>query len=164
MKKIFKIILSVIFISLPTPTFSQSTQVYEYWLDEFLLPKLQQKYNSHKIIDEIDIHLKNNIDSVITLKRLLKKNEKAEYSEPSKYYNKKLILQKTEVGKKNVKSLHEILEKIENIYKVDRHFLLAIWANETFFGRVRPRLNGYKYFLYSAFHQKIEFYLKDYFI
>ena len=126
MKNIVTIIFSIIFISLPVPIFSQSTKVYEYWLDEFLLPKLQQKYHSHKIIDEIDMHLKNNIDSVITLKRLLKKNEQAEFSEPSKYFNKKLILQKTEEGKKNVKSLHKILEEIENIYKVDKHFLLAI--------------------------------------
>jgi len=44
--------------------------VYEYWLDKFLLPKLQQKFNSHKIIDEIEMHLKDNIGSVIKLKKL----------------------------------------------------------------------------------------------
>ena len=116
--------------------------MYEYWLDKFLLPKLQQKFNSHKIIGEIEAHLKDNIGSVIKLKRLLKKKEQAEFSDPAKYFNKKLILQKTKVGKKYKKSLQKILDNIENIYEVDRHFLLAIWANETFFGRVRPRLDG----------------------
>lgn len=115
--------------------------MYEYWLDKFLLPKLQQKFNSHKIIGEIETHLKDNIGSVIKLKRLLNKNEQAEFSDPAKYFNKKLILQKTKVGKKYKKSLQKILENIENLYEVDRHFLLAIWANETFFGRVRPRLD-----------------------
>ena len=91
MKNIFKIILSIIFLSLPAPIFAQSTKVYEYWLDKFLLPRLQQKFNSHKIIDEIDMHLKNNIASVIRLKKLLNENEQAEFSEPSKYFNKKLI-------------------------------------------------------------------------
>ena len=162
MKNIFTIIFSIIFISFPAPIFSQSTKVYEYWLDEFLLPKLQQKYHSHKIIDEIDMHLKNNIDSVITLKRLIKKNEQAEFSEPSKYFNKKLILQKTEEGKKNVKSLHKTLEEIENIYKVDKHFLLAIWANETFFGKVRPRLNAVQVLSLLSFSSKNRlFYLKE---
>ena len=85
--------------------------MYEYWLDKFLLPKLQQKYNNHKIIDEIDMHLKNNIDSVIELKRLLKKNEQAEFSEPSKYFDKKLILQKTEVGKKKFKKPTKNIKK-----------------------------------------------------
>ena len=116
--------------------------MYEYWLDKFLLPKLQQKFNSHKIIGEIETHLKDNIGSVIKLKRLLNKNEQAEFSDPAKYFNKKLILQKTKVGKKYKKSLQKILENIENLYEVDRHFLLAIWANETFFGRVRPRLDS----------------------
>ena len=55
MKNILKIILSIIFISLPSPIFSQSTKVYEYWLDKFLLPRLKDKFNNHKIIDEIDI-------------------------------------------------------------------------------------------------------------
>ena len=142
MKNTFKIILCIIFISLPAPIFPQSTKVYEYWLDKFLLPKLQQKFNSHKIIGEIETHLKDNIGSVIKLKRLLNKNEQAEFSDPAKYFNKKLISQKTKVGKKYKKSLQKILENIENLYEVDRHFLLAIWANETFFGRVRPRLDG----------------------
>ena len=164
MKNIFKIILSIIFISLPAPVFSQSSKVYEYWLEKFLIPKLQQKFNSHKIIDEIDMHLKNDIASVITLKTLLKKNEQAEFSEPSKYFNKKLILEKTEEGKKNAKSLQKILENIENIYKVDRHFLLAIWANETFFGRVRPRLDGLKVLSLLSFSSKNRvFYLNELF-
>ena len=136
--------------------------MYEYWLDKFLLPKLQQKYNSHKIIDDIDMHLKNNIASVTKLKRLLKKNEQAEFSKPSKYFNKKLILQKTEVGKENAKSLQKILEKIEKIYKVDRHFLIAIWANETFFGRVMPRLNGLQVLSLLSFSSKNRlFYLNE---
>ena len=110
------------------------------------------------------MHLKNNIESAVTLKRLLKKNEQAEFSAPSKYFNKELILQKTEVGKKNVKSLHKILEKIENIYKVDRHFLLAIWANETFFGRVSPKLDGLQVLSLLSFSSKNRlFYLKEIF-
>ena len=96
----------------------------------------------NKIIGEIETHLKDNIGSVIKLKRLLNKNEQAEFSDPAKYFNKKLISQKTKVGKKYKKSLQKILENIENLYEVDRHFLLAIWANETFFGRVRPRLDS----------------------
>jgi len=164
LKNIFKIILFIIFISLPAPVLPQSTKVYEYWLEKFLIPKLQQKFNSHKIIDEIDMHLKNDIASVITLKTLLKKNEQAEFSEPSKYFNKKLILEKTEEGKKNAKSLQKILENIENIYKVDRHFLLAIWANETFFGRVRPRLDGLKVLSLLSFSSKNRvFYLNELF-
>ena len=79
---------------------------------------------------------------MIKLKRLLNKNEQAEFSDPAKYFNKKLILQKTKVGKNYKKSLQKILENIENLYNVDRHFLLAIWAKKTFFGRVRPKLDG----------------------
>ena len=113
MKNTFKITLCIIFISLPAPIFSQSTKVYEYWLDKFLLPKLQQKFNSHKIIGEIETHLTDNIGSVIKLKRLLNKNEQAEFSDPAKYFNKKLILQKTKVGKKYKKIIKKKLESKE---------------------------------------------------
>ncbi len=164
MKNISKIFLSIIFLFLPAPIFAQSTKVYEYWLEKFLLPKLQQKFNSHKIIYEIDMHLKDNIASVITLKKLLNKNEQAEFSEPLEYFNKKLIIQKTKEGKKNAKSLKKILEDIENIYKVDKHFLLAIWANETFFGRVRPRLDGLQVLSLLSFSSKNRhFYLNELF-
>ena len=138
--------------------------MYEYWLDKFLLPKLQQKFNSHKIVDEIEMHLKDNIGSVMTLRKLLNKNEQAEFSEPLEYFNKKLIIHKTKEGKKNAKSLKKILEDIENIYKVDKHFLLAIWANETFFGRVRPRLDGLQVLSLLSFSSKNRrFYLNELF-
>ena len=84
-------------ISLPLPIFSQSTKVYEYWLDKFLLPKLNDKFNNHKIIDEIDTHLKDKLGSVIKLKKILNENEQAEFSEPAKYFNKKLILDKRDL-------------------------------------------------------------------
>lgn len=162
MKNIFKIILSLLLISLPLPIFSQSTKVYEYWLDKFLLPKLNDKFNNHKIIDEIDTHLKDKLGSVIKLKKILNENEQAEFSEPAKYFNKKLILDKTKVGKENVRSLQKILENIEKIYKVDRHFLLAIWANETFFGRVMPRLDGLQVLSLLSFSSKNrQFYLNE---
>jgi len=85
---------------LPSPIFSQSTKVYEYWLDKFLLPRLKDKFNNHKIIDEIDMHLKGKLASVIELKKIINEKEQAEFSDPAKYNKKKLILDKTKVGKK----------------------------------------------------------------
>ena len=87
MKNIFKIILSLLLISLPLPIFSQSTKVYEYWLDKFLLPKLNDKFNNHKIIDEIDTHLKDKLGSVIKLKKILNENKQAEISVTDKYFS-----------------------------------------------------------------------------
>ena len=100
------------------------------------------------------MHLKNNIGSVITLKKLLNRNEKAEFSEPSKYFYKKLIIHKTKEGKKNAKSLKKKLEDIENIYEVNKHFLRAMWADESFFGRARPRLDGLQVLSLLSFSSK----------
>lgn len=88
------------FICSATPIFSQSTRVYEYWLDRFLLPRLKQKFNNHKVIDEIYVHLKSKIASVMKIKKILSEDKQAEFSEPKKYFNKELISHKTNLGKK----------------------------------------------------------------
>ena len=137
-----KIIVTIVFISLATPIFSQSTKVYEYWLDKFLLPHLRQKFNDHKIIDEISVHLKGELATVLKVKKLLNKGVQAEFSEPAQYFNQELIAHKSRIGKENVKNLEKILNNLENIYEVDKHILLAIWANETFFGKVLPRFDA----------------------
>ena len=95
-----KIVLTTIFLSSATPILSQSTKVYEYWLEKFLLPSLKQKFNDHKIIDDIDRHLKTKLASVAKIKKILSEDEQAEFSEPKKYFNKKLISDKSSLGKK----------------------------------------------------------------
>ena len=74
-----KIVLTIVFISLATPIFSQNTKVYEYWLDKFLLPNLRQKFNDHKIIDEISVHLKGELGTVLKVKKLLNKEVQADF-------------------------------------------------------------------------------------
>ena len=91
------------FVCSATPIFSQSTRVYEYWLDKFLLPNLKTKFNNHKVIDEIYVHLKSKIASVMKIKKILNEDKQAEFLEPAKYFNKELISRKTSSGKKRQK-------------------------------------------------------------
>ena len=150
------------FVCSATPIFSQSTRVYEYWLDKFLLPSLKQKFNNHKVIDEIYVHLKSKIASVMKTKKILKKDKQAEFSEPAKYFNKELISHKTSSGKKKAKTLEKLLNNLENIYGVDRNILLAIWANESFFGRVMPKLDALQVLSLLSFSSKNRlFYLSE---
>ena len=150
------------FVCSATPIFSQSTRVYEYWLDKFLLPSLKQKFNNHKVIDEIYVHLKSKIASVIKIKKILNEDQQAEFSEPSKYFNKELISHKTNSGKKKAKTLEKLLNNLENIYGVDRNILLAIWANESFFGRVMPKLDALQVLSLLSFSSKNRiFYLSE---
>ena len=150
------------FVCSATPIFSQSTRVYEYWLDKFLLPSLKQKFNNHKVIDEIYVHLKSKIASVMKIKKILNENKQAEFSEPAKYFNKELISHKTSSGKKKAKSLEKLLNNLENIYGVDRNILLAIWANESFFGRVMPKLDALQVLSLLSFSSKNRiFYLSE---
>lgn len=150
------------FVCSATPIFSQSTRVYEYWLDKFLLPSLKQKFNNHKVIDEIYVHLKSKIASVMKIKKLLNEDKQPEFSEPSKYFNKELISHKTSSGKKKAKSLEKLLNNLENIYGVDRNILLAIWANESFFGRVMPKLDALQVLSLLSFSSKNRlFYLSE---
>ena len=137
-----KIVLTIVFISLATPIFSQSTKVYEYWLDKFLLPNLRQKFNDHKIIDEISVHLKGELATILKVKKLLNKGVQAEFSEPAQYFNQELIAHKSRIGKENLKNFEKILNNLENIYEVDKHILPAIWANETFIGKVLPKFDA----------------------
>ena len=39
----------------------------------FLLPNLRQKFNDHKIIDKISVHLKGELATVLKVKKLLNK-------------------------------------------------------------------------------------------
>ena len=150
------------FVCSATPIFSQSTRVYEYWLDKFLLPSLQQKFNNHKVIDEIYVHLKSKIASVMKIKKILNEDKQAEFSEPAKYFNKELISHKTSSGKKKAKTLEKLLNNLENIYGVDRNILLAIWANESFFGRVMPKLDALQVLSLLSFSSKNRiFYLSE---
>ena len=150
------------FVCSATPIFSQSTRVYEYWLDKFLLPSLKQKFNNHKVIDEIYVHLKSKIASVMKIKKILNENKQAEFSEPAKYFNKELISHKTSSGKKKAKTLEKLLNNLENIYGVDRNILLAIWANESFFGRVMPKLDALQVLSLLSFSSKNRlFYLRE---
>ena len=150
------------FVCSATPIFSQSTRVYEYWLDKFLLPSLKQKFNNHKVIDEIYVHLKSKIASVMKIKKILNEDKQAEFSEPAKYFNKELISQKTSSGKKKAKTLEKLLNNLENIYEVDRNILLAIWANESFFGRVMPKLDALQVLSLLSFSSKNRiFYLSE---
>ena len=150
------------FVCSATPIFSQSTRVYEYWLDKFLLPSLKQKFNNHKVIDEIYVHLKSKIASVMKIKKILNENKQAEFSEPAKYFNKELISHKTSSGKKKAKTLEKLLNNLENIYGVDRNILLAIWANESFFGRVMPKLDALQVLSLLSFSSKNRlFYLSE---
>ena len=150
------------FICSATPIFSQSTRVYEYWLDRFLLPRLKQKFNNHKVIDEIYVHLKSKIASVMKIKKILSEDKQAEFSEPKKYFNKELISHKTKLGKKKARTLEKLLNNLENIYGVDRNILLAIWANESFFGRVMPKLDALQVLSLLSFSSKNRlFYLSE---
>ena len=150
------------FVCSATPIFSQSTRVYEYWLDKFLLPSLKQKFNNHKVIDEIYVHLKSKIASVTKIKKILNEDTQAEFSEPAKYFNKELISHKTSSGKKKAKTLEKLLNNLENIYGVDRNILLAIWANESFFGRVMPKLDALQVLSLLSFSSKNRlFYLSE---
>ena len=150
------------FVCSATPIFSQSTRVYEYWLDKFLLPSLKHKFNNHKVIDEIYVHLKSKIDSVNEIKKILREDKQAEFSEPAKYFNKELISHKTSSGKKKAKTLEKLLNNLENNYGVDRNILLAIWANETFFGRVMPKLDALQVLSLLSFSSKNRpFYLRE---
>ena len=150
------------FVCSATPIFSQSTRVYEYWLDKFLLPSLKQKFNNHKVIDEIYVHLKSKIASVVKIKKILNEDKQAEFSEPAKYFNKELISHKTSSGKKKAKTLEKLLNNLENIYGVDRNILLAIWANESFFGRVMPKLDALQVLSLLSFSSKNRlFYLSE---
>ena len=150
------------FVCSATPIFSQSTRVYEYWLDKFLLPSLKQKFNNHKVIDEIYVHLKSKIASVMKIKKILNENKQAEFSEPAKYFNKELISHKTSSGKKKAQTLEKLLNNLENIYGVDRNILLAIWANESFFGRVMPKLDALQVLSLLSFSSKNRiFYLSE---
>ena len=150
------------FVCSATPIFSQSTRVYEYWLDKFLLPSLKQKFNNHKVIDEIYVHLKSKIASVMKIKKILNEDKQAEFSEPAKYFNKELISHKTNSGKKKAKTLEKLLNNLENIYGVDRNILLAIWANESFFGRVMPKLDALQVLSLLSFSSKNRiFYLSE---
>lgn len=150
------------FVCSATPIFSQSTRVYEYWLDKFLLPSLKQKFNNNKVIDEIYVHLKSKIASVMKIKKILNEDKQAEFSEPAKYFNKELISQKTSSGKKKAKTLEKLLNNLENIYGVDRNILLAIWANESFFGRVMPKLDALQVLSLLSFSSKNRlFYLSE---
>ena len=150
------------FVCSATPIFSQSTRVYEYWLDKFLLPSLKQKFNNHKVIDEIYVHLKSKIASVTKIKKILNEDKQAEFSEPAKYFNKELISHKTSSGKKKAKTLEKLLNNLENIYGVDRNILLAIWANESFFGRVMPKLDALQVLSLLSFSSKNRlFYLSE---
>jgi len=150
------------FVCSATPIFSQSTRVYEYWLDKFLLPSLKQKFNNHKVIDEIYVHLKSKIASVMKIKKILNEDKQAEFSEPAKYFNKELISHKTSSGKKKAKTLEKLLNNLENIYGVDRNILLAIWANESFFGRVMPKLDALQVLSLLSFSSKNRiFYLSE---
>ena len=159
-----KIVVIVVFISLATPIFSQSTKVYEYWLDKFLLPNLRQKFNDHKIIEKISVHLKGELATVLKVKKLLNKGVQAEFSEPAQYFNQELIAHKSRIGKENVKNLEKILNNLENIYEVDKHILLAIWANETFFGKVLPKFDALQVLSLLSFSSKNRaFYLKELF-
>ena len=150
------------FVCSATPIFSQSTRVYEYWLDKFLLPSLKQKFNNHKVIDEIYVHLKSKIASVMKIKKILNEDKQAEFSKPAKYFNKELISHKTSSGKKKAKTLEKLLNNLENIYGVDRNILLAIWANESFFGRVMPKLDALQVLSLLSFSSKNRiFYLSE---
>ena len=119
-----------------------------------MLPSLKQKFNDHKIIDDIDRHLKTKLASVAKIKKILSEDKQAEFSEPKKYFSEKLISHKSSLGKKNARSLHALLHNIENVYKVDKHVLLARWANETFFGKVRPKLDGVQVLSLLSFSSK----------
>ena len=77
-----KIVLTTIFLSSATPIFSQSTKVYEYWLEKFLLPSLKQKFNDHKIIDDIDRHLKTKLASVAKIKKIHSEDNKMNFLRP----------------------------------------------------------------------------------
>ena len=157
-----KIVVTIVFISLATPIFSQSTKVYEYWLDKFLLPNLRQKFNDHKIIDEISVHLKGELATVLKVKKLLNKGVQAEFSEPAQYFNQELIAHKSRVGKANLKNFEKILNNLEHIYEVDKHILLAIWANETFFGKVLPKFDALQVLTLLSFSSKNRaFYLRE---
>ena len=157
-----KIVLFLSFACLSTPILSQSTGVYEYWLDKFLLPTLKQKFNNHKVIDEIDVHLKSKIASVIEIKKILSEDKQAEFSEPAKYFNKELISHKTILGKRRAKTFEELLNNLEKIYEVDRNILLAVWANETFFGKVLPKLDALQVLSLLSFSSKNKpFYLNE---
>ena len=150
------------FVCSATPIFSQSTRVYEYWLDKFLLPSLKQKFNNHKVIDEIYVHLKSKITSAMKIKKILNEDKQAEFSEHAKYFNKELISHKTSSGKKKAKTLEKLLNNLENIYGVDRNILLAIWANESFFGRVMPKLDALQVLSLLSFSSKNRiFYLSE---
>ena len=162
MRFFFKIVVFLTFVCSATPIFSQSTRVYEYWLDKFLLPSLKQKFNNHKVIDEIYVHLKSKIASVMKIKKILNEDKQAEFSEPAKYFNKELISHKTSSGKKKAKTLEKLLNNLENIYGVDRNILLAIWANESFFGRVMPKLDALQVLSLLSFSSKNRlFYLSE---
>ena len=89
------------------------------------------------------------------IKKILSEDKQAEFSEPKKYFNKELISHKTNLGKKKARTLEKLLNNLENIYGVDRNILLAIWANETFFGRAMPKLDALQVLSLLSFSQKI---------
>ena len=156
-------IVTILLLIIVIPAFSKTSRVYEYWLNNFLLEKVKEQVKDPNTADRISSHLKSKLNSYSKVRDILKKFSHAEFSQPDKYFNKDLIKTKTTLGKKIKDDLNKELTKIEKVFGVDRNILLAIWANETFYGKVKPNLDGLQTLSILSFASKDRiFFLKEF--
>ena len=162
MTKISFIVL-LIFLSSTSQCFSKTSNVYEYWLDNFLIKKINENTTDKITKNLITLHLKEKLKNYKNTKITLEKFSQAEFSQPEKYFKKEILNTKTIFGKKLKIKLENELKNIEREFGVDRNILLAIWANETFFGKAGPSFDGLQILsLLSFSSNKRNFFLKEF--
>ncbi len=162
MKRISYIVL-IIFLNSASQSFSKSSDVYEYWLDNFLFEKIRENTTDIRTTNLITLHLKEKLKNYKSTKIILENLSQAEFSQPEKYFKEEILNTKTIYGKKLKIKLENDLKNIEREYRVDRNILLAIWANETFFGRAGPNLDGLQILSILSFSSdKRNFFLKEF--
>jgi lytic murein transglycosylase len=161
MKPLF--IFIMLFIAAPAFSYTNK-EYYVFWLENFLFKKIEQRVKEKETQFFIIEHLKSKKENFEYLYNRIINLRQAEFSRPEKYFRYNLIESKVTLGKKIKSSLFKKLEKIEKHFGVDKDILLAIWANETFYGKVLPNIDGlFVLSILSFSSEKKHFYLNEFF-
>ena len=133
--KMFKLILSAIFLNFLLSTHILANEDFDKWLKKFEIKAIKSGI-SKKVIDEIMSDAKF-LPKVIEYDRY----QPEFYEDTFTYIKKRSSKKKVKDGLKLYKKEKAIIETIENEFKVEKELLLALMGIETNFGKYLGKMD-----------------------
>jgi len=135
---------------------SKIERQFQSWLNSEILPLAKKRGISRQVFNaglgRITLNWKvPDLRPPGTSKRVTRKYSQAEFKSPGRYLSEKRLQPLVRLGRARLKKWRQTLDVIEKRYGVPRRIVVAIWAAESGYGRVKIPFNTLRVLATSAF-------------